>query len=83
VRSRQEEIAALDGRILETRQQYEADQQIQTAAITQLQTMMQQLAENQSTLMEKLGVGAEPSENGNGGTRPEVISQNGQPVQQQ
>ena len=83
VRSRQQEIAELDGRILETRQRYEEDQQIQTAAITQLQSMMQQLAENQSTLMEKLGVGAQPSENGNGGTRPEVISQNGQPVPQQ
>ena len=83
VRSRQEEIAALDGRILETRQQYEEDMQVQTTAITQLQQMMQQMAENQSTLMEKLGVGAQASENGNGGTPPQVNSAAGQPVQNQ
>lgn len=83
VRSRQQEIAGLDARISESRAQYEQDQQVQTAAITQLQEMMQLMAQNQATLMEKLGVGAQPSENGNGGTQPEVISQNGQPVQPQ
>jgi hypothetical protein len=80
VRSRQEEMALIEGKITETRTRYEEDQQVQAQAIGQLQEMMQIMATNQQTLMEKLGVGSQPSENGNAQAPEGVNSQNGQPV---
>ena len=80
VRSRQEEMALIESKITETRTRYEEDQQVQAQAIGQLQEMMQIMATNQQTLMEKLGVGAQPSENGNAPAPEEVNSQNGQPA---
>ena len=80
VRSRQEQVAALEGQITETRTRYEEDQAQQVEAISLLQQQMQMMVENQQTLMEKLGVGAQPSENGNAPTQEGVNSQNGQPV---
>ena len=44
--------------------QYEIDMAQQTAALGQLQEQMALMTQNQNTLLEKLGVGSTPSENG-------------------
>jgi len=80
VSRREQQMAMIEGRITDVSTRYEEDQAQQTAAIGQLQQQMQMMVENQQTLMEKLGVGQQPSGNGNGATRPAVNNGAGAPI---
>jgi hypothetical protein len=74
VNARQAEIAGFDERLSGVAAQYEQDMGLQTAAITQLQESLALMAQNQQTLLEKLGVGSTPSENGSTPDQPGVIN---------
>jgi len=64
VTEHQRSIAEVENRVTGVAAQYEADMAMQTAAVTMLQEQMTMMAQNQQTLLEKLGVGSTPSENG-------------------
>lgn len=64
VTEHQRQISEVDDRIAGVAVQYEIDMAQQTAALSQLQEQMALMAANQNTLLEKLGVGSTPSENG-------------------
>jgi hypothetical protein len=64
VTEHQRQISEVDDRIAGVAVQYEIDMAQQTAALSQLQEQMALMAQNQNTLLEKLGVGSTPSENG-------------------
>ena len=64
VNERQAQIAGIEERISGVYNQYEQDMGMHTQAITTLQEQMALMAENQQILLDKLGVGAQPSENG-------------------
>ena len=72
VNARQAEIAGVEERVTSVAAQVEQDMAVQTTAISQLQEQIRQMAENQQTLLEKLGVGKEPSENGSTPVQPGV-----------
>jgi hypothetical protein len=72
VNEHQRAIGAVEERIAGVSAQYEIDMATQTVAISQLQEQMQGMAQNQQLLLEKLGVGAQPSENGNAPVQPQV-----------
>jgi len=72
VTQHQRTIEDLENRVAGVSVQYNIDQAMQHEAITQLQEQMTLMAQNQQTLLEKLGVGAQPSENGNAPVQPQV-----------
>lgn len=69
---REQQMAELEGRVTNVASLYEQDMAVQTQAITQLQEAVALMAQNQQALLEKLGVGNEPSRNGNAPTQPGV-----------
>lgn len=72
--AREKKIDEIEARVTGATELYEQDMQIQAAAITQLQEQIRLMAENQQALMDKLGVGSEPSENGNAPTQEGAIN---------
>jgi hypothetical protein len=64
VTEHQRQISEVEDRVTGVAAQYEIDMAMQTAAIGQLQEQMTMMATNQQALLEKLGVGITPSENG-------------------
>lgn len=64
VTKRQNEIAEIENRVSGVAAQYEMDMALQTTAINQLQEQIAMMAQNQQALLEKLGVGSEPSVSG-------------------
>ena len=64
VEARQAEIAGVEERLAGVSQQVEQEMSQQAVAIGQLQEQIRMMAENQQTLLEKLGVGSTPSESG-------------------
>jgi hypothetical protein len=64
VTEHQRQIMEVENRVAGVSAQYEIDQAQQTAALTQLQEQMALMAQNQQLLLEKLGVGSTPSDNG-------------------
>jgi hypothetical protein len=74
VTEHQRSIAEVEDRVTGVAAQYEVDMAMQTAALGQLQEQMRMMAENQQTLLDKLGVGSTPSENGSAPVQPVVNS---------
>ena len=64
VTEHQRSIAEVENRVTGVAAQYEIDMAHQSAALVQLQEQMTMMAQNQQLLLEKLGVGSTPSENG-------------------
>ena len=69
VTQREQQIAGIEQRVMGVAQMYEQDMALQTTAIAQLQEQVALMAQNQQQLLEKLGVGSEPSANGNAPTQ--------------
>ena len=74
ITNRQQEISNLEDRITGASTLYEQDMALQTKAISQLQEQMKMMAENQQTMLEKLGVGSTPSGNGSAPVQEGVIN---------
>lgn len=68
----QRQIAGVEERLSGVAAQYELDMATQTVAIAQLQEQMTMMAQNQQALLEKLGVGSTPSENGTASPAPAI-----------
>ena len=60
----QEQLAQIEGRVSGVATEVESGMQLQSAAIAQLQEQMMLMAQNQQALLEKLGVGSQPSASG-------------------
>lgn len=74
VSQHQAKIAEIEGRMSGVATDVEAGMQLQTAAIAQLQEQMVMMAQNQQALLEKLGVGSQPSASGSPRQQEEVNS---------
>jgi hypothetical protein len=72
VNAHQAEISGVEERVTMVASQVSEDMAVQATAISQLQEQITLMAQNQQTLLEKLGVGKEPSENGSTPVQPGV-----------
>ena len=81
VTEHQRQILEVENRVTGVAAQYEADMAMQTAAVTMLQEQMTMMAQNQQLLLEKLGVGSTPSENGSAPVQEGVNNGAQAPVQ--
>jgi hypothetical protein len=79
-REREAAMLSLEDRVTGVQASYERELDAQTQAITQIQDQMTMLAENQQLLLEKLGVGSQPSNNGSGPAPQEVAPEANTPV---
>ena len=77
---RQQEVANMEDRINGVSNVFEQDMALQKDAISQLQEQITMMAQNQQTLLEKLGVGATPNGNGSAPVQGQVVEPAPEPV---